>query len=420
MTTSRDQLARPTDGIEIRPITDDEVEALCDAVVRGFGDDSDKEFPDRVRRSMPLDRTLAAFDGPDIVGTFGEYPLQVTVPGGAQLDMAGTTFVTVRSTHRRRGLLRAMMTQHLETIASRGDMLAGLWASEAPIYGRFGYGLATHGLTIKLDAARVDVPVRDTSMRIDPIAADQLNEIVGPLWNSVAKRQPGFLSRDSTRWELIAADPEAHRGGASARRHVVVRSGDDVVGYVSYRQRPGWEGPVATGGVEIEVLISADVAAHSALWNHLTTIDLFANISYWNVAVDDALMVLATDVRQVKRTMHDAGYIRILDLPGALQARTYEVDGSLTLQVNDEFGYADGTFSVEISNGKATVTPADAAADAGADLELSIEALGALYLGGSNAPQLAAAGKIMGDHEMVAKLDRLMRTTTAPWFPYEF
>lgn len=404
------------DGIEIRPVTDDEVPAFGVAIGAGFGEEMDDGWADRFRAHMPLDRTLAAFDGPDIVGTFGEYPLVVTVPGGNRIDLAGTTIVTVRSTHRRRGLLRAMMVRHLATVAKRGDLIAGLWASEAPIYGRFGYGLASHSFAVDIDARRVQVPQLDPDLRIDHLAGDQLTEIVGPFWDSLGGTRVGLLDRSEARWNDIAADPEAHRGGATARRHVVVREGGAVVGYACYRQRSVWDGPIANGKVEVEVLVSAHVAAHAALWHHLTTIDLFPNVSFWNLPVDDPVIVLASDMRQVRRTMNDAGYIRIMDLPGAIDARTYETDGRLTLAVVDDLGYCGGTFTLVVDGGTATV----AETDAEPDLTCDIEALGALYLGGSSAPMLAAAGKITGTPEHVATLDRIFRTTDAPWVPEEF
>jgi len=403
-------------GIEIRPITDDEFEPLGHAIVNAFGDDLDDGWVARFRKVMPIERTLAAFDDGDMVGTFGEFPLRLTVPGGAQIDMAGTTIVTVRSTHRRRGLLRAMMHQHLATIAERGDMVAGLWASEAPIYGRFGYGLATQSFAVTIDARRVTLPPVDAGLRVEPIAPDDLAEVVGPVWNASAPARPGFLERSDERWENIAADPESHRGGATARRHIVVKRGPDVVGYVTFRQRSVWDGPVANGSVEVDTMISTDTEAHIALWTHLLSIDLFPNVSFWNMPIDDPLIVLASDMRQVKRTMNDAGYLRILDLPRALAARSYESDGSLTIKVTDDLGYADGTFQVTVRGGTANV---EASTDP-SDCTMAIETLGALYLGGANAAQLATTAKLSGSAEAVSTLDRLFRTTTAPWMSEEF
>ena len=98
---------------------------------------------------MEFDRTLAFFDGPEMVATAGIFSYEMTVPGG-RLACAGVTRVTVRSTHRRRGLLTAMMRRQLDDMHQRGEPLAALYASEAPIYGRFGYGLATYEASLEV------------------------------------------------------------------------------------------------------------------------------------------------------------------------------------------------------------------------------------------------------------------------------
>ena len=76
-----------------------------------------------------------------VAGTFS--------PGG-RLPTAGTSVVAVAPTHRRRGILRAMMTQHLAEVHEKGEPLAALWASESSIYGRFGYGPASERAVMKL------------------------------------------------------------------------------------------------------------------------------------------------------------------------------------------------------------------------------------------------------------------------------
>ncbi|HSF87520.1 MAG TPA: GNAT family N-acetyltransferase [Acidimicrobiia bacterium] len=141
--------------IIIRPIRESETQRFRSAIARGFGGDSREEDHDRFYEMLPLDRTVGAFDGDEIVGTLGEFDFAITVPGGAQLTMAGTTIVTVRATHRRRGILRDMMQLHLDAAHGRGDPLAGLWASETAIYGRFGFGLCADKHEIDLDTRHV-------------------------------------------------------------------------------------------------------------------------------------------------------------------------------------------------------------------------------------------------------------------------
>ena len=103
----------------------------------------------RLRRQFEAERSLAAFDPAlpagrgGLVGTTGVYSFQMAVPG-AVFPVAGVTAVSVLPTHRRRGILRSLMQRQIADIASRGDEpIAALWASETPLYGRYGYGRAS-------------------------------------------------------------------------------------------------------------------------------------------------------------------------------------------------------------------------------------------------------------------------------------
>jgi predicted N-acetyltransferase YhbS len=140
--------------LTVRPITQDEVPAFRQQLARGFGHDVREADHERFSKVFETPRLIAAFDGADIVGSCGAFSFDVTVPGGA-LPMGGTTIVTVLPTHRRRGVLRAMMREHLAEVRAHEEPLAGLWASEASIYGRFGYGLTVEACKMTVDAHSV-------------------------------------------------------------------------------------------------------------------------------------------------------------------------------------------------------------------------------------------------------------------------
>ena len=406
------------DGVdyEIRPITDDEVPAFGAALNLGFGGDPNPSGEEGFRATMPLERTLAAFDGDQVVATFGDFPLKLSVPGGASISMAGTTMVTVRATHRRRGILRALMLRNLTDVGERGDPVAGLWASEAAIYGRFGYGQACESHEIKLDARLTALPASPKSIVVEMIPTEQLVADVMPFWSSVAPARSGFVDRSQARWADIAADRESRRGGASMLRCVVARRDGEVQGFLSYRQVREWTDGVPEGSVQIHDLVSADIDASRALWHFVTHIDLFPKVSFWNAPVDDLLTLDAADPRQVHRSVIDTLYVRVLDVRAALEARTYEIDGAVTLEVADDLGFASGTFRLDVADGVARVSRTEAAAE----VALDVRELGALYLGMGGAGRLAAAGRISGEAAAVTLLDRLFRTAAAPWCPEMF
>ena len=137
------------DQYAIRPISADEYAAFRRVHDHSFnsGPAPAARWP-RLRRQFEAERSLAAFDpalpaGLGLVGTTGVYSFQMAVPG-AVFPVAGVTAVSVLPTHRRRGILRALMTRQIADIAARGEEpIAALWASETPLYGRYGYGRAS-------------------------------------------------------------------------------------------------------------------------------------------------------------------------------------------------------------------------------------------------------------------------------------
>lgn len=406
---------------EIRAITSEETDLFRRRVSQGFGQDPDTDEASarRFEAIFEKERTLAAFDGDDIVGTCAAFSLEVTAPGSVPVPMGGTTVVTVRSTHRRRRLLRAMMETHLGEIADRGEPLAGLWASEGAIYGRFGYGPATHHLDARIDGRAVsfrgDASDGGTVRLLDSADA---GPIVRDLYEQARSLRPGMLSRKEGWWEhRVLADPESWRGGKSAHRYAIFESDDEISGYVTYRQKSKWDEPLPQGEVSVTELIALTPEAHHGLWRHLTSIDLFPRVSYWNLPVDDPLPLLLENSRAVTRSVEDALWIRLMDVPAALTARQYQDEGSVVFSAHDRTRPANGgTFALSVDADGVTCERTDR----DPELEFDIDVLGSLYLGGGDAPALAAAGRIAGDPEAVTTFQRLMRTDTAPWCPEVF
>ena len=198
----------PAVDLEMRSIDDDEVMTYLVAVDLGFGEDAHPDDEAVFRTMMPLDRTVAVFDGTEMVGTLGDWPLTVGIPGGGSLPMAGTTVVGVRSTHRRRGILRAMVERHLEMVVDRGEPLAGLWTSESAIYGRFGFGLANEAHEITIDTRLTSVPPGPSDITLQLVGGDDVLANVAPFWTSLTARRAGWIDRGEPRRNATVAGPE--------------------------------------------------------------------------------------------------------------------------------------------------------------------------------------------------------------------
>ena len=399
--------------ITTRPITGDETVSFREAIMLGFGEDlNDEEFPPEWFELIPLDRTVAAFDGDMIVGTLAGFPFDVTVPGGNQIAMAGTTIVTVAATHRRLGVLTAMMRDHLKDERSRGEPLVGLWASESLIYGRYGFGVATENEEIELDQRRVSVDGDTGSVRMATV--EEAIEILPRLYDVERARRPGMLSRTAQWWDQsLFFDPSVRRRGFSAQRYLIHETDGQSDGYAIFRQKADWETGFPNGKVRVREIIANSSAAHTGIWRFVTSIDLFPQVVFWNLPVDDPLRWKVPDHRRINRKRWDALYLRILDVVQALEARTYAADGTLRFSVDDAFmPDLGGSFELGVSDGTGSCRPVEAAGD---DLALGIEELSSLYLGGGNALAMSQAGRIRGDADAITLLDRMFRGDVAPW-----
>jgi predicted acetyltransferase len=382
--------------LTIRTAEDADWPAISLLAATCFGHWRPKEADDAWRTMMPEGSAVVACDGDDVVGAAFYYALQLTVPGGAVLPMAGLSGVVVSPTHRRRGALTAIFTELHGRM--RDYPIAGLEASEAGIYGRFGYGPSTlwRELTVDRREARFhdDVPdpggvrtVRPTEHR------DQLEQI----YERWRLQTPGGLHSPRRLWDEVLTDREEFRHGGTALFCLL-----HADGFAMYRVHGDEKKKV-----EIAKLAAVTPEAHIALWRALLGMDLIEKVVTWTHP-GDVLPYLLTDPRLVRTTLvEDALWLRILDVPAALEARTYPSDLSVVLDITDGVLAGGGRYALDVCNGKARCVRTDAAADVHAELSV----LGSLYMGIHRASAFATANRLRcSDFEMVAALDAAFAT----------
>ena len=356
------------------------------------------------------ERSVAAFDGNQIVGTLASFPTPMTVPGG-KLISAVLSFVTARPTHRRRGILTEMMRQHMDQVKEIGEPTATLHASESSIYGRFGYGIASHSerFTIERPHAvfRTDEVVPGEVSLIDISTA---KEVIPPTYALAARTRSATYERDQTYWDLRFWPDEIKK----MLIEVYMEAGE-TLGYVIYKSSGNWQNWIPKKTVVVEEMVTTTRAAHRALWEYLFGIDVMESITVANRPLDDPLPWLLRNPRRLERRPVDSVWNRILDVPAALEARRYAHDGGLTLDVIDEWGgWGAGVFRLEGGPLGATCASTTKAAD----LTISIEDLGAIYLGGVKPSVLAAAGRIVENtSSAVATADSMFGWSSMPWCP---
>lgn len=357
---------------------------------------------------LDLDRFWVATAEDRIVGVAGDYPLTMTTPGGRMIDVPGVTWVSVSPTHRRRGILSKLMHHQLRDYADRGEALAVLTASEGAIYRRFGYGPATRVRRTVIDrrTARL-LPASREFGPVELVSAEHARKLLPELhrrWRSVT---PGAVNRTDGRWELHLLDREQHRDGMSARQYLV-----HADGYIGYRIKDNWADGHPQHLLWITDYATVTPDAHQALWRVLLGFDLVGTIESYQLPVDDPLPLLLTDGRMLRTTvLNDGVWVRPLDIPAALRSRSYAVEFSAVLRVSDPL-LGDGTFRLTGGPDGVECVPTNAPAD----VNLSVDALGSMYLGGERLLTLAAAGLVQADDDrLLARLDRAFLGDRAPF-----
>jgi predicted acetyltransferase len=407
--------------IDVRRVREEEFNAWSDAIDIGFIMPQQRGDGPRRRRWFELDRCWGAFDGDKPVGTLRALSLEATVPGGAFVPLAGISAVTVASTHRRRGLLSRMMAGELEAAKERGDVLAGLYSAEYPIYGRYGFGPATTSANWHLDA-RAAAFVRELPGDIEVVDAAAAFDEIAALYDRVRALTPGAVNRTRAMWERkLDLVP---REGESVPKNILQALCRDetgaAVGFVRYKFRDDrWTHERPDNVVEALDLFAINVEYEARLWKYLADHDWVSEVTASTTRREDELWRELLVDRRVAWAGEqcDAEWIRMLDAPAALSARRYEVPGRVVLRVVDKDGHADGTFALDGGPDGATC----GATAESPDITLPAAVLGSIYLGGFTAGRFGALG-MLDEHRAgaVARLSAMFQTAIAPWCPVSY
>ncbi|HEU0130524.1 MAG TPA: GNAT family N-acetyltransferase [Mycobacteriales bacterium] len=394
--------------VEVRTITEPEIPALQHQVETAFGADPD---PDELAAWRPLiepDRTLGAFDGGDLVGTAAAFTFDMTVPGGP-VPAAGVTGVGVRATHRRQGILTALMRRQLADVP---EAFATLWASEQAIYGRYGYGVASRRLHTTIQAHDPPLLGPPPAGRVRLVDLPEMAALAPPLYDAVRGDRPGMVSRSPRRWSTRLSDLPNHRAGASAQRNAVYERDGEPRGYAWYRLKADWADTRPNGAVRVKEVVALDADAHVGLWRYLLGIDLMRSVTWDVMPVDDPVPHRLADQRLARMVVGDGLHVRPLDVPRLLAGRAYLGSGRVVLDVVDDAGYAAGRYALDASPDGATCERTTQSAD----LALSAVELGAVYLGDTPLRTLHEAGRV-DEHTpgAVVRASRLLAWDRPAW-----
>lgn len=403
---------------KIRPIEPDEAEPFFAAAASAFGNAADPDYVEQTRAIAEFDRSLATFDGEEIVGTTGIFSLDLTVPG-AKLATAGVTWVSVKPTHRRSGVLTNMMRRQLDDIRERGEALAALWASESIIYGRFGYGLAAEGAELRIERTRTAFTHEQAACGKTRLVSRE--DALGSwpaVYDRVLASQPGMFARSQTWWQhKVLRESSGGQSGPSGRFFVQYEEDGHPLGYARYRVTPGRDSSSPDGTLSVRELMATTESAYAALWSYLFGVDLVGSIEARLRPIDEPLLWMLADPRRLTRHPSDTLWVRIVDVASALEGRRYAAEGRVVLDVRDQFcPWNEGRYELEGGPHGARCLRSDAEPE----IVLDASDLGAAYLGGVRLQTLHRAGRVQGDADALRRADAMLAWSPLPWCPEVF
>jgi predicted acetyltransferase len=398
--------------MEFRTITESELDPFFVALSNAFGEAvPDEEEVAADRQLAELDRTFAAFDDGRIVGCAGVLSQQMVVPGGNTVPTAGVTLVGVLPTHRRRGILRELMDRMLTQAIERGEPVATLYASQAAIYGRFGFAPSARHLEFDVALDRISWAVEPPPGRVRLVGRKEALPVMQAIYDRAIRQRAGGIVQDADVFPISFREPDKRE----EKPFYAIREDADGEpdAFAIYRNKHRWPRGLPSVELKVQRLVSTTPEGSQAIWRYLFDVDLVSRVTAYARPADDPLLLQVEEPRALRPELDDGLFLRALDLPAAWEARGYAADGVVTVEVTDQVRPdTGGTFELRVEDGAASCRRVEGASD----VSCSIHAPGATYLGGTTWGAMAAAGRAT-EHTpgALAQLDAMFRTALAPW-----
>ena len=364
--------------------------------------------PGQITKLLERGRTVGAFVGGKLVGTADAATSRLTLPGGAIVDHAAVSHIGVLPSFTRKGIATDLMRHQLRDIAARGELLATLRASEATIYERYGYGVASWSQTVEVRTARAALrPDVGTGGPVQLLDATEAWDVLPGIYADNRSSRPGTIDRPEVWWQVARMRVESSSGPSYVAVHGEPGSES---GFARYR-------PVDTESwfvsdqrtIAVEDFFAPTTEAYLGLLRFLLGLDLIDRVVFWMLPVDDPLPWLLVDRRAARVTaVHDETWLRVVDAEKALTARRYTGDDTVTIAVNDPL-LPNNSASFAIAPDGAEPT------DRRPQLRTGVEGLATVLLGGASWHGLAVAGLAQADDPAaLAIADRLFAVPDAP------
>ena len=366
-------------------------------------------LPGQITKLLEPGRTIGAFVKGQLVGTADAVTSGLTLPGGAIVGHAAVTHIGVLPSFTRRGIATALVRHQLDDFAARGEVVATLRASEATIYGRYGYGVASSSQTVEVHTARAAFrPGVATGGPVRLIEIAEAWDALPRIYADNRPGRPGTIDRPPVWWHAQRLRTESSAAPVYVAVHGEPGSESGFVRYRPIDTETWFVSDQRT--IVVEDFFAPTPDAYLGLLRFLLDLDLIDRVLFWMLPVDDPLPWLVLDRRAVRVTaVHDETWLRVIDAGKALTARTFSGRGDVIIAVNDSLLH-DNSATFAISE-----TGAEPTGGGGAQIDVGVEGLGAVLLGGATWQSLAAAGLARADDPAaLAVADRLFAVPRAP------
>ena len=372
-----------------------------------------KLAPGRITKLLEPGRTLGAFADGQLVGTADAVTGGLTLPGGAVVGHAAVTHIGVLPSFTRKGIATELVRHQLRDITARGEVVATLRASEATIYERYGYGVASSSQSVEVKTARAALrPEVGTGGAVRLIEATHAWDVLPRIYAENRSSRPGTLDRSEVWWQGLRLRTQSSSGASYVAVHGEPGSESGFARYRPIDTETWFVSDQRT--IVVEDFFAPTIEAYLGLLRFLLGLDLIDRVIFWMLPLDDPLPWLLVDRRAARVTaVHDETWLRIIDAEKALSARRYEGDGTVTIAVNDQLLPKNST-SFTIAGGGAEPT------DRRPELHVGIEGLAAVLLGGATWRSLAAGGLVRADPAALTVADRLFAVRGAPYAGFFF
>ncbi len=399
------------DGLEFRPAGSNEMAQFDLLASYVFASPRTDDSPPQL---LQPEWTHCAFDGEQMAASSGGYPFIICM-NGKKAAMQGVTAVGCEPTYRRRGIVRKLITDLLHRAKEEGQPGSILLASRGAIYQRFGYGHASNMVSYEFDPRRAAFQLEHPDDGyLKRLSYEEAKPVVMQVYKEYARPRSMLALRVEPVWERFIGDIAKNKAYCMAHFNK-----DNVPdGYAIYTTK--WEDGNDDQEMVINDVAYTSISAYQAIWNNLVSHDLVGSVKWFLPPDDDPAPGLLLEPRCLKKKVGDGLWFRVVDVESMLASRGYDVDGDVTIAIDDDdlCPWNNGVYSISARDGTATVSKSSSG---DADMHCSMNALASLISGYADATWMAQIGRLQfADQAKAGSITQLFKTQYKPALSFGF